>query len=201
MPRFPVKTILPALLLSLAGSVMAQQAPPAHVAAGVQRWALWVYHPFRPRVFSLCKDAHLKDSFLRDARPDPADPFKARVLGEAAQIEWSGGLLSQPGVSGPSGTAPRLQYRSASEPGWRLLTDACFTLFVDGKPVVSGALTHPFAAPFLDFPVLIVNRMDPDAPLSLTLLPRSGAGLQDPVPAGWGVLSGTASSVGDVRSR
>ena len=178
---------IPVLLALCAVAAQAQQAPAVTaVATAPPTWSVWIHHPFRPGVLSMCKDAYLKPSFLRDAQPDPADPLKARVLDEAAQIRWSGGTLSQ---AGAPGTTPNPQLRSPAEPGWRLLTDACFTLFREGQPVVSGAVVHTFSARLLEFPVLVVNRTEPGAPLSMTLLPRFPGDVREPVPPEWRVLS------------
>ncbi|WP_457419144.1 hypothetical protein [Roseateles sp. P5_E7] len=139
-------------------------------------WRLLVFHAFRPGILSLCANAHQWPDFERLAMPEAADPLKARWLAEAASIQWPGGRFSQADAS----DAP-------AKPG--LLTDACFTLFVDGKPVMSGAVVSSYSARRFDFPALVVAQRAPaDGPLGLTLAPRFPAPPGEPVPAGWGEL-------------
>jgi len=139
-------------------------------------WRLLVFHAFRPGILSLCANAHQWLDFERLALPDAADPLKARWLIEAASIQWPGGRFSQ----AAAGDAP-------AKPG--LLSDACFTLFVDGKPVMSGAVVSSYSARRFDFPALIVAERAPaEGPLRLTLAPRFPAPAGAPVPAGWAEL-------------
>lgn len=123
-------------------------------------WKILVFHAFRPGILSMCREAHHWPDFGRLALPDPKDPLRARWLTEAASIRWSGGSFSK------GGDAPQKE---------QLLTDACFTLYVDDVPVLSGAIVSSFSARLLEFPTLVVERpapgAAPDGPLTLTLAP------------------------------
>ncbi|MEO6277765.1 hypothetical protein [Roseateles sp.] len=138
-------------------------------------WRVLVFHAFRPGILSMCENAHRWPDFERLALPDAADPLKARWLTEAALVQWSGGRFSQPA----GGDLP-------AEP--RLLTDACFTLYVGGTPLLSGAVVPTYSARRFDFPALVVEAAPVDGPLKLTLAPRFPAQQGGPVPAGWGEL-------------
>ena len=142
-------------------------------------WRLLVFHAFRPGVLSLCANAHQWPDFERLAMPDAADPLKARWLIEAASIQWPGGRFSQNASQPAADDAP-------AKP--RLLTDACFTLIVNGKPVMSGAVVSSYSARRFDFPALIVDGARVEGPLQLTLAPRFPAPAGATVPAGWGEL-------------
>ena len=60
------------------------------------------------------------------------------------------------------------------------------TLFVDGAPVLSGAVVPRYSARRFDFPALVVERAPADGPLQLTLAPGFPAEPGAAVPASWG---------------
>ena len=161
--------------------------PRAQRQAEAQRpWRLLVFHAFRPGILSLCENAHRWPGFERLAMPDPADPLKARWLDEAASIEWRGGTFSQSASTANAADAPTAH---------RLLSDACFTLFVDGAPVISGAIVQSFSARRFEFPALVIERRPAGAPLALTLAPGFPVQAEQPVPAAWAeLLKGLAKS-------
>lgn len=138
-------------------------------------WRILVFHAFRPGILSLCENAHRWPDFERLALPDPADPAKGRWLTEAASVRWSGGTFTQ------AGDVPR---------SGRLLTDACFVLYVDDAPAMSGAVVSSFSARRFEFPALVVDRPaagagTPLPALSLTLMPGFPADPSLPAPAPW----------------
>ena len=149
---------------------------PQHRQAGQKSWRLLVFHAFRPGILSLCENAHTWPGFERLAMPDPADPLKARWLDEAASIQWQGGRISQAASA-------------AEAPGSRrLLTDACFALFVEGVPVMSGAIVPSYSARRFEFPALVVERTPAGAPLVMTLAPSFPVQAEFPLPAAWAAL-------------
>lgn len=140
-------------------------------------WKILVFHAFRPGILSMCRDVHRWPDFERLALPDPKDPLRARWLTEAASIRWSGGSFAK------GGDAPQKE---------KLLTDACFALYVDNVPVLSGAIVPSFSARLLEFPTLVVERpapgAAPDGPLALTLAPGFPAEPRQPVSPEWRAL-------------
>jgi hypothetical protein len=162
-----------AFTLALTATCLLGAPRPALAQPPAPAWRLLVFHAFRPGILSLCENAHLKPDFERHALPEAADPLKARWLTEAASVQWSGGRFSQP-ASGEVPAPPRL------------LTDACFTLFVGGAPVVSGGVVSSRSARRFDFPALVVDGTPAtEAPLRLTLAPRFPVRPGEPVPASW----------------
>lgn len=162
------RAALAGLLALAAGAAPAGDGAPP-------RWQLLFFHPFRPGVLQQCRDAHERDDFGRMAGVDAADPLKAWVVQGPLQLRWRGGLLSLDGPGAPRAHPP---------------TDLCFTLSVDGQPLVSGAVVPSQSARLLRFPTLVRQAGGgPDAAIErYELLPHFPASLNDPVPAAWAPL-------------
>lgn len=162
------RAALAALLAFAAGAALAGDGAPP-------RWQLLFFHPFRPGVLQQCQDAHRREDFGRVAGVDAADPLKAWVVQGPLQLRWRGGLLSLDGPGAARAHPP---------------TDLCFTLSVDGRPLVSGAVVPNQSARLLRFPTLVRQAGGgPDAAVErYELLPHFPASLNDPVPAAWAPL-------------
>ena len=133
-------------------------------------WKILVFHAPRPHILALCKNVHRWIGFEELAHPDPADPLKARLLSEALTVNWAAGSFAQAGEPAPKD---------------KLLTDACFALYIDDKPVLSGAVVSSFSARRFDFPALVVQQPMPEGPLRLTLAPRFPPEPEQPAPKKW----------------
>lgn len=133
-------------------------APPAFAQTMAPPLQLLLFHPARPGVLSQCENAHLRDTFGRDAWPDPADPHKAWVVDTAFSLRWPGGTFTQAGaLPGP-----------ADPPSG----DRCFALLSGGQPVLSGAAVEAWSARRLDFMTLVRLRGEPGEPVRYELQAR-----------------------------
>ncbi len=140
-----------------------------------QPWQLVFFHPPRPGVLQECEDAHLRENYARMAVPDAADPLKAWVVEGPVVLQWPGGQL----VQADSGTATH-----AHPP-----MDMCFTLQVNGRPLVSGAVVPQYSARLLRFPTLVRLPATPGATaVQFRLQPRFPALAEEPGPPAWSVL-------------
>ncbi|MDN3919972.1 hypothetical protein [Roseateles violae] len=156
-------------------SAQAQQHPAQEAVRpeAQQRWRLRLFQPSRPGELSLCEHAHRRQDFQRLAFPETAEPLQARWLDEAASLRWQGGRVSQPGAG-------------AEPAGGRRLRDGCFTLFVDGAALVSGAVVQSYSARRFDHPALVVEHKAAETPLELTLAPSFPVQPHPPPPISWG---------------
>ncbi|MCW5654910.1 hypothetical protein [Hydrogenophaga sp.] len=157
--------------MGLCSALSACAAPPTPDPA-----QLVFFHPFRPGVLGQCEHAHRQDTFARDARPDATDPGKAWVVRHAFSLRWPGGLIEQAAQPGAVGAVP-------SPPQ----TDVCFALWVDGRPVVSGAVVPEQSARLLGFATLVRLRGEP---ARYELRPRFPGHPGDPMPPEWQGLRG-----------
>lgn len=135
------------------------------------------FHPYRPGVLTQCENAHLRDTFVRDALPDPADPRKAWVVREAFDLRWAGGRIEQD-AQGHDTAEPPLPR-----------TDVCFVLLRQGQAVVSGAVVSEHSARLQAFPTLVRLNTPPDAPTRFELRPRFPGHPTDTAPSTWAVLN------------
>jgi hypothetical protein len=126
-----------------------------HWRATHHPWKILVFHAFRPGILSLCENVHQWPDFERLALPDPADPSRGRWLTESASVGWSGGRFAKGGDAPQAG---------------KLLTDACFVLYVDDVPALSGAVVSSFSARRFAFPALVVDGPTGAAGASATAL-------------------------------
>lgn len=171
-PRAPRWLRKPLLILAL----MASALPACLAADAPQRWQLVFFHPFRPGVLQQCENAHLHENYARVALPDAADPLKAWVVQAPLTLHWPGGTLSQAGD--PAVAMPAHPF-----------TDLCFTLRIDGQPLVSGAVVSQYSARLLRFPTLVHLSPEPGATTPrYQLQPRFPAATGEPWPPFWAVL-------------
>ncbi len=178
-PRSPRWLRTPLLVLAW----MAGALPACLAADAPQRWQLVFFHPFRPGVLQQCEDAHLRENYARVAQPDAADPLKAWVVEGPLVLHWRGGVLAQAGSTTTTTTT--------TAPPAHPPTDLCFTLHVDGRPLVSGAVVHPYSARLLRFPTLVRLADFPQATTTAAqyrLQPRFPTITEEPALPAWSVL-------------
>ncbi|ENO89510.1 hypothetical protein C666_05640 [Thauera linaloolentis 47Lol = DSM 12138] len=141
----------------LAGLALACAAPAACAQVLTPPLQLLLFHPARPGVLSQCENAHGRDTFGRDARPDPADPQKAWVVETAFTLHWPDGAFTQAGALPDAAALP---------------IDRCFALLSGGQPVLSGAVVDEWSARRLDFMALVRLCSEPGTPTRYVLQAR-----------------------------
>lgn len=155
--------------LALGGALLGAVAPVA--AAEAQ---LVFFHPFRPGVLAQCRPVQGQEGLTPGAWPDPADPRKGWVVGQAFSLHWPGGVWTQMAPS---------QALAGHPP-----TDLCFAVWRDGQLLVSGAVVAEASARRLSFNTLVRMRSGPGEPLRFELRPRFPGEPADPAPPEWSVL-------------
>lgn len=158
--------------LSLSGALSACAGPSTPTEP-----QLLFFHPYRPGVLTQCENAHLRDTFVRDALPDPADPRKAWVVREAFELHWSGGRIAQATMVDGDGENPHPK------------SDVCFALMQQGQAVVSGAVVAAQSARLLPFPTLVRLNTPSGTPSRYELRPRFPGHATDAAPSAWAVLN------------